>query len=145
EVSPEENVQLGEAMTGFALATLEFIAYAARDEHLKAEMAKRMGALTQLYTGMAEEARAADDLLSAEDLGLLLTAVDQGAGLLVLAGGVDLDPGVLRAGLQRLLDPTGARGEAVATSAEEGEQLGGLHDAELRRRFAEALRDDEPE
>src|SRR5690606_997062 len=83
EVSPEENVQLGEAMTGFALATLEFIAYAARDEHLKAEMAKRMGALTQLYTGMAEEARAADDPLSAEDLGLLLTAVDQGAGLLV--------------------------------------------------------------
>src|SRR5690554_4160359 len=135
DLSDEENVQLGEAMTGFALATLEFIAYAARDERLKAEMGRRIEVLTVMYTEMARAARAEGDPLSAEDLGVLLTALDQGSGLLVLAGGVPLEPRVLRTGMRRLLDPARA-GEPV------GDDAGGtgLHDREVQRRIADALR-----
>ncbi|HLS49467.1 MAG TPA: helix-turn-helix domain-containing protein [Actinomycetaceae bacterium] len=143
DVSREENEQLREAMTGFALATLEFIAYAARDERLRAEMGKRMDALTAVYTEIARESRAAEDPISAEDLGALLAALDQGAGLILLAGGVELDPRVLRAGLQRLLDPADTRGGSRSGAAADAPPLGGLHDSEVRQRIAEALREEQ--
>lgn len=136
--SPEkpESPEVGEAIKGFALATLEFVAAAARDERLAAEMATRMQVLTDTYTAVAAGSRAADERLSDVELGTLLTALDQGAGLLTLAGSVSVDQRVLQTGMRRLLDPAGARG-----ADEDGGAPGGsaLHHEVIRRRVAEAL------
>ncbi|WP_324649844.1 helix-turn-helix domain-containing protein [Georgenia sp. H159] len=137
--APEESEdpELVGAMKGFALATLEFVAAAARDERLSGEMAKRMQVLTDTYATVARDSRAEDEPLEDGELGALLTALDQGAALLTLAGSVAVDQRVLRAGMQRLLDPAGTRGGATGPGAP---GAGALHPEVIQRRIAEALR-----
>lgn len=100
-----------EATQGFALATLEFIARAARDEQLAAQMHHRLAALLDSYTEIARAGRPDDEVLSAPEVGTLLAALDQGAGLIELAGGVVADTQLFNAGMRRLVDPARASAE----------------------------------
>ncbi|EPH03499.1 hypothetical protein HMPREF1531_01562 [Propionibacterium sp. oral taxon 192 str. F0372] len=99
---------------GFGLATLEFVALAARDEALHAEVARRIDMLPVIYGAVVEGTRKAQaerseeevaDELSDEHLGALLAALDQGAATLALAGSKALNPELLRIGMMRLLCP----------------------------------------
>lgn len=129
--------ELTAAMTGFALATLEFVAAAARDQALAGELAKRMDRLLDTYADIARESRAADETMPEEDMGALLAALDQGSGLLLLGGGRTVDQRLLRVGMRRLLDPARA-GEAV----DDEEGWPGLHDQVVQQRIAASLRED---
>lgn len=104
-----------EAAQGFALATLEFIASAARDETLAPQLRQRLAVLLERYSEIARETGSDDERLPAEQVGTLLAALDQGAGLLHLAGDVMPDPAVFTEGMRRLADPA----RAVSESAED--------------------------
>lgn len=104
-----------EATQGFALATLEFIAVAARDEALAPRLHQRLATLLERYTETATRARADDEALPVGEVGKLLAALDQGAGLILLAGDVLPDPAVFNAGMRRLLDPSRTVAEAADT------------------------------
>lgn len=101
--------ELAEAIRGFALATLEFISVAARDHSLAQDLSDRLEQLTALYTKMAEEQRHDGDPLSAREIGVLLAALDQGTGLLTLTHSDVVPQHLLRAGMHRILDPSGTR------------------------------------
>lgn len=131
--------ELAAAMRGFGLATLEFIAVAARDEALSAEMAERMQRLIAAYTEIAREHAAEDDPMPAEELGPLLAALDQGAGMLVLTGNASVDQRLLRTGARRLLDP--ARSVTAEDDGDAGVGVLSLHSREVQARIAAALRD----
>lgn len=126
---PEETPEIAEAIRGFALATLEFIAVASRDHSLIDDLADRLEKLTALYTGMAQEQRAQDDPLTAHELGVLLASLDQGTGLLTLTHKDVVPQSLLRSGMQRILDPRGEHPPAAHDDAE------ALHPAELRTRL----------
>ena len=96
------------ATQGFALATLEFIASAARDEKVAPQLHKRLADVLGHYNEIARTARADDETLPASAVGTLLAALDQGAGLILLAADVLPDPEVFRAGMLRLVDPARA-------------------------------------
>ena len=100
-----------EATQGFALATLEFIASAARDEKLAPQLHQRLADVLSHYVEAAQAGRAEDEPLSAAEIGTLLAALDQGAGLILLAGDVLPDPAVFNAGMLRLADPARAVAE----------------------------------
>lgn len=125
--------EVSEVIEGFALATLEFIATAARDEHLSGELARRLSALIVGYESVARESAAADDGIVPGELGALLAALDQGAALLTLGGITAIDQRVLRRGMRRLLTPA----PAEDTSMAKGEPA--LHDETVRERIATAL------
>ncbi len=93
------------ATQGFALATLEFIARAARDEELAPQLHERLSALLERYEVIAQQARPEGETLDVSDVGALLAALDQGAGLILLAGDVLPDRAVFTAGMRRLIDP----------------------------------------
>lgn len=104
----EEDVdeeELEELIRGFALATLEFIAVAARDPQLRGPLQRRIQDVVNEYTKVAREFQAADEDIAPEQLGTLLTALDQGSGLMLL-GGSTLSDELLGAGMSRLLAPT---------------------------------------
>src|SRR5699024_89380 len=84
------------ATQGFALATLEVISSAARDERLAPRLHQRLEVLLGRYAEMAR---------AAADVGTLLAALDQGAGLILLAGDVLPAPEVFTLGMRRLVDP----------------------------------------
>ncbi|WP_152188168.1 TetR/AcrR family transcriptional regulator [Georgenia satyanarayanai] len=126
------------AMTGFALATLEFIATAARDETLRAEMATRMQRLLDAYTEVVRQQRVEGDPMSVEELGALSAALDQGAGLLLLSGTAAVDARLLRAGVRRLIDPR----RAAEPGTEDAAAGPGMHDQEIRARIAASLREE---
>lgn len=96
------------ATQGFALATLEFIASAARDEKVAPQLHKRLADVLGHYNEVARTARADDETLPASAVGTLLAALDQGAGLILLAADVLPDPEVFRTGMLRLVDPARA-------------------------------------
>lgn len=96
------------ATQGFALATLEFIASAARDEKVAPKLHKRLADVLGHYNEVARTARADDETLPASAVGTLLAALDQGAGLILLAADVLPDPEVFRTGMLRLVDPARA-------------------------------------
>ena len=125
------------AIRGFALATLEFIATAARDEALAVELGKRMQQLTDAYAAVAEQSRQEDEGLTANEVGALLTALDQGSALLTLSGSVAIDQRVLRVGMQRLLAPN------TAGMPADGDVASGtaLHDPVIQQRLAAAIKD----
>ncbi|GAA1132525.1 helix-turn-helix domain-containing protein [Citricoccus alkalitolerans] len=100
-----------EATQGFALATLEFIASAARDTKLAPQLHHRLSTVLSHYSEIAQMARPDDETLPASDVGKLLAALDQGAGLILLAGDVLPDPAVFYAGMRRLIDPARAASE----------------------------------
>ena len=106
------------ATQGFALATLEFIARAARDEELAPQLHERLSAVLARYEAMARQARPEGEDLEASDVGALLAALDQGAGLILLAGDVLPDREVFTAGMRRLLDPARAAREDGGRSPE---------------------------
>lgn len=108
------------AVKGFALATLEFIASAARDDTLAPQLHQRLGVGLQHYTELAESTGAEGEPLSASDLGILLLALDQGAGLVLLAGGVLPETSAFTAGMRRLLDPARAIAEERSGASTEG-------------------------
>ena len=96
---PESGAQ------GFALATLEFIASAARDDALAPQLHERLTALLGHYEAMARSARPDNETLPISDVGKLLAALDQGAGLILLSGGTIPDVSVFTTGMRRLIDP----------------------------------------
>lgn len=101
------------ATQGFALATLEFIATAARDDKLAPQLHQRLADVLSQYTEAARVVRADDENLSASDVGALLAALDQGAGLILLAGDVLPTPAVFNEGMRRLVDPARSVGEKL--------------------------------
>jgi AcrR family transcriptional regulator len=105
-VDEQEQAELARLVRGFALATLEFIAVAARDEELSAQLKQRIQDVVDQYTAVARTSGREEDALSPEQLGTLLTALDQGSGLLLLGGTEMLDDNLLRVGMERLLAPT---------------------------------------
>lgn len=126
-----DGPEAADAMRGFALATLEFIATAARDERLAAALLERVQVLLGAYTRVARRGRPDDETLPAEDVGALLAALDQGTAMLALTGIVPADAGLLRTGLRRLVDPARAAREGPV---EAPEGPGPLHDPEIQRR-----------
>lgn len=104
DVAEREGYPPG-ATQGFALATLEFIASAARDEKLAPQLHKRLADVLGHYNEIARSARANDETLPVSAVGTLLAALDQGAGLILLAADVLPDPDVFQAGMLRLVDP----------------------------------------
>ena len=99
------------ATQGFALATLEFIATAARDDELAPQLHQRLAAVLERYREIARKARPEYDPLSVAEVGALLAALDQGAGLILLAGDALPAPEVFTAGMRRLVDPARAAAE----------------------------------
>lgn len=95
-----------DAMRGFALATLEFIATAVRDEELNAALLDRIELLLGAYERVVSSGRSDDDHLDDRQLAALLTALDQGVALLAVSGIVAVDGSMLRIGLRRLLRPS---------------------------------------
>ncbi|HJB62420.1 MAG TPA: TetR/AcrR family transcriptional regulator [Candidatus Microbacterium pullistercoris] len=93
------------ATQGFALATLEFISAAARDETLAPQLHRRLEELLDRYTEIAKRVGPVDETLPAADIGKLLAALDQGLGLILLSGDVPLDTTLFNAGMRRLIDP----------------------------------------
>src|SRR5690625_6377537 len=85
------------------MATLEFITSAARDEKLAPQLQERLTSVLDRYSELAHRVRADGESLPADEVGKLLAALDQGAGLILLAGGVLPDPAVFQAGMQRLI------------------------------------------
>jgi AcrR family transcriptional regulator len=69
------------AVRGEVLASLEFVAAAMRDDELAPQLDERVERLRQAFVAMAERWRAPVDPLSAEDLGTLAFAFQQGIGL----------------------------------------------------------------
>lgn len=132
----DDATRLAEAMGGFALATLEFIASAARDEAMRETLASRVQVVVDLYTAVAERSRVPDDPLPAADLGVLLAGLDQGVALLTLSGVTAGDASLVRSGLRRLLAAGALVDDDEATAAGGA----GLHDDEVRRRIAADLR-----
>lgn len=92
---------------GFALATLEFIASAGRDEALRVALRERVAVLVEAYAGVAGRRRPdVDDPLSDVQVASLLAALDQGTALLMLGGWETVDTDLLRRGLHRLMRPS---------------------------------------
>ncbi len=132
-----EQAELGEAIKGFSLATLEFIATAARDEHLAEELGKRMQVMTDGYAAVAAQSRPDDETVPPNEVGALLVALDQGASLLTLSGSAIVNQRLLRLGMRRLLDP------ARAAEEPDGGDDGGvvLHDRVIQERIAASLQE----
>ncbi|WP_277211750.1 TetR/AcrR family transcriptional regulator [Isoptericola croceus] len=135
--TPVDDAELEEVLRGFALATLEFIASAARDEALTARMATKMEAMIRLSDAVAERAPD-DDELTTTERATLLTALEQGAALQSLGGVGHLDQRLLRVGFRRLLDPRRAALERVDDA--HGET--GLHRQEYREEIRRSIHDD---
>jgi AcrR family transcriptional regulator len=91
---------------GFGLATLEFSAAAARDQKLSDALSERLSRLLTGFEAIARRGHRDDDPLSAEQLGTMLMAFDQGAAIHWLAGQMDIDADVVREVMLRILRPT---------------------------------------
>lgn len=109
--STPAGADVGAMVRGFGLATLEFIATAARDEKLVAALRERVQVMIDAYARIAAEERPAGETLPAEDVGRLMAALDQGVSVLALSGITSMDPGLIRSGLRRLMDPASAAGD----------------------------------
>lgn len=132
------GAEVDQVIRGIALATLEFIAVAARDDQLSAALASRVQVHRDLYTRIAEQVRADDDPLAAAEVGALLTALDQGVALLALSGLATIDQRMMRTGMRRLIDPLRAATQDTADAS------GGpvaLHDQVVQQRIATARQD----
>ncbi|MDI2098686.1 TetR family transcriptional regulator [Ruicaihuangia caeni] len=127
DTNPEELVR------GFGLATLEFIAAAARDEALTEALRERVQVMIDVYADLARANRPADDSLPAEDAAKLMAALDQGVSVLSLSGITSIDGGLVRVGLQRLLDP----GAAASAPAPERDRSSPLLDVDRVRTMME--------
>ena len=101
---PGEEAQPSDhRLVGFALATLEFIAMAARDDELSAALQDRFETLLDIYRQMARDQRSADETLPVEEVSKLLAAMDQGTGLISIMGRTFPDPDTYQAGMRRVV------------------------------------------
>jgi AcrR family transcriptional regulator len=91
---------------GFGLATLEFMVAAARDQELSDAVGERLGWLVAGYEAMARRGHRDDDPLSAEQLGTMLMAFDQGLAMLWVIGQMNIDADMVREVILRMLRPT---------------------------------------
>jgi AcrR family transcriptional regulator len=91
------------AIRGFAVATLEFIAAAARHEELTEQLAVRYRRVIDAHAQTAARERSPEDALPPEQLGILLTALDQGFALLTVSGITTAGQDLLAEGLRRLV------------------------------------------
>lgn len=98
-MTPEEKQQ---AVRGMGLATLEFVAYAARDPELAAQCAVRIDRAVGFYAQAAEDLGLEVEGLSAQELGGLFMALDNGAALLTLAGSTQLSDEAVDRGITLL-------------------------------------------
>lgn len=142
-----DEAELSAAMGGFALATLEFIASAARSPDLRDALAERIRSTIHLYSGVVATRRALDDPLTVDQLATLVAGLDQGVAMLGLSGVATVDQEVLRSAMKRLIagrvdDSPGPDGSADGAGPHDGGSGGraALHDAEIRRRIGESLR-----
>lgn len=103
DAGPDEEAAA--MVRGFGLASLEFIATAARDEELTAALRERIQVMVDGYQRFAVTARPDDEVLPVEEVARLMTALDQGVSVLMLSGMFDVDGTLLRAGMRRLVDP----------------------------------------
>lgn len=128
-----EQQEVAALIRGMSLATLEFIASAARDEALGGEMAKRLDVMVEGYAAVADRSQSEQEQLQPTEIGALLAALDQGSALLALSGSRAIDQRILREGMRRLLtatgheEPAGSKGEPA------------MHDEVIRGRIAAAL------
>jgi AcrR family transcriptional regulator len=96
--TPESGATRDDAadmVRGFGLATLEFIATAARDDTLIQELRERIQVLLDAYTLVAEAGRPPGETLPASDIARLMAALEQGTSVLALSG-VDTRKGAHR-------------------------------------------------
>ncbi|MEV7231910.1 TetR/AcrR family transcriptional regulator [Polymorphospora sp. NPDC051019] len=96
---------------GFSLATLEFIATAARDDTLIHALRQRVQVMIDAYGRVAADGRPTGEVLPVDDVAQLMAAFDQGVSVLTLSGIASMDGALMRTGLRRLMDPAGAVGE----------------------------------
>ena len=116
-VTPEEIQQ---AVRGMGLATLEFVAYAARDPELAAQCAVRIDRAVGFYAQAAEDLGLEVDGLSTQELGGLFMALDNGAALLTLAGSTQLSDETVDRGMVLLAGPSWATRRTEAEEAVTG-------------------------
>jgi AcrR family transcriptional regulator len=96
---------------GFGVATLEFIASAARDPTLKEALGTRIEQLRTGFTAIARRHRTGDDPLDVDGLAAMLLVFDQGLMSLALAGWARIDADTARRAMRRMLRPADAEDE----------------------------------
>ncbi len=107
--APQEDAAT--MVRGFGLATLEFIATAARDDKLIDALRQRVQVMVNGYERVATTVRPHNENLAVEDVARLMTALDQGVSVLALSGITSMDGTLMRTGLRRILDPGQSAGE----------------------------------
>ena len=114
------NDEIAAAIKGFALATLEFIAVAARDEHLSEQVAQRLDRVVGVYAAVVESSRraSADQAADASDAGAGEAEVTKTG-----AGASDARP---REAGARPGDPAEGAGSGKTEDPLTSEQLGAL-------------------
>lgn len=136
EPESEDGVDAEELVRGFGLATLEFIASAARDDKLVIALRERVQVMIDAYERIASEARPAGERLPAGDVAQLMAALDQGVSVLALSGITATDGALMRVGLQRLMDPAEASSGSVPERGGKAEPLPDV--AQVQRLIREA-------
>ncbi|MFI8946961.1 TetR/AcrR family transcriptional regulator [Streptomyces sp. NPDC053750] len=130
-VAPAEEAAM--LVRGFGLAMLEFIATAARDAALGEQLRDRVQIMIGAYGRIAAESRPAGENLPVDDVAQLMAALDQGVSVLALSGVASVDGALLRTGLRRLVDPSGAADDPTPSRTGRGT---GLPDVERVQRLA---------
>lgn len=90
-------------LAGRALASMEFLATALRDPSLRAEIELRGRRLGEIFASAVAPALSDQEHLTADQVGALLFAFDQGLAIARLVGFDALDVRVITSGYQRLL------------------------------------------
>lgn len=131
-IAGSDDPEVDEMVRGFALASLEFIATAAREEQLKAALGERLKLLIDGYADLAASNGADASGLSRRQLGGLIAALDQGSAVLALAGADVVIPRVLEEGIRRLMrvESLGVESDAETDGAAK------LHYRAVRERIA---------
>jgi AcrR family transcriptional regulator len=112
--------EVEQAVRGMGLATLEFVAYAARDPELAAQCAVRIDRAVGFYAQAAEDLGLEVEGLSTQELGGLFMALDYGVAVLTLAGATQLSDEAVDRGMALLAGPSWAARMAGAEVAEPG-------------------------
>lgn len=106
----ELNIEeIEDQLKGFSLATLEFVAVAARDDDLREQLRSRIRRLAEAHSAVADAYRHESDTLTAPEQAHLMLALDQGWSLLALVGLDEYGESLKQAGTHRLLGLTGQR------------------------------------
>lgn len=125
------NPDFDALVRGFGLATLEFVATAARDEELAKETAKRIQLVVDIHARAAEELGVGTGDVTPVQVGALLTALEQGSAVLALAGVTVLTERAIDAGMRALLEVDGIEAKGSDTPS--------FHFRETRNRLAQTM------